>query len=178
MNVAVIPFAQSDEVCTFMEGVGRFINNFFIKTFGSMMKKSFPQNIASAITDKFKLNDKQKQQVQDIAEKMGTGAYDNIAQNLDQLKHEKYIQPVVQATGFLNKGELATMAETLVNLVSFRKQVTLEAETVGGPIDVAVITKGDGFIWIKRKYYFDASLNHQFFNNYFLEGIKNEQEKE
>lgn len=143
-----------------------------------MMKDSFPKSIASAITDKFKLTDKQRQQVQNIVAKMGEGAYDNITQRLKQIKHEKYIQPVLQATGFLNKGELATMAETFVNLVSFRKQVTLEAETVGGPIDVAVITKGDGFIWIKRKYYFDASLNHQFFNNYFLEGIKNEQEKE
>jgi len=177
-NAVVIPFAQSDEVCTFMEGIGRYINSFFLRTFSSMMKKSFPQNIATAITDKFKLNGKQKQQVQDIVAKMGTGAYDIIAQKLDELKHEKYIRPVVQATGFLNKGELATMAETLVNLVSFRKQVTLEAETVGGPIDVAVITKGDGFIWIKRKHYFDASLNHHFFNNYFSKGIKNEQEKE
>ena len=68
---------------------------------------------------------------------------------------------------FLNKSELAEMAETLVNLVSFRKQVTMEAETVGGPIDVAVITKGDGFIWIKRKHYFKPELNHQFFSNYY-----------
>lgn len=173
-NSAVIPFAQSDEVRTFMEGVGSFINDFFIKTFGSMMKKSFPEKIANAIADKFNLNQNQKQEAENIIEKMGSGAFDNIAQNLEQLKREKYIQPVIQATGFLNKGELATMAETLVNLVSFRKQVTLEAETVGGPIDVAVITKGDGFVWIKRKHYFDASLNHQFFKNYFLEDIENE----
>ncbi|HEY9669692.1 MAG TPA: hypothetical protein V6C91_22960 [Coleofasciculaceae cyanobacterium] len=33
--------------------------------------------------------------------------------------------------------------------------------------DVAVISKGDGFIWIKRKHYFKPELNHQFFNNYF-----------
>lgn len=177
-DAIVMPFAQSDEVRTFMEGAGKFIDGFFVDSFNLMMKDSFPKSIASAITDKFKLTDKQRQQVQDIVAKMGEGAYDNITQRLEQIKHEKYIQPVLQATGFLNKGELATMAETFVNLVSFRKQVTLEAETVGGPIDVAVITKGDGFIWIKRKYYFDASLNHQFFNNYFLEGIKNEQEKE
>jgi hypothetical protein len=68
------------------------------------------------------------------------------------------------------------MAETLVNLVSFRKQVTLEAETVGGPIDVAVISKGDGFVWIKRKHYFDPALNHHFFKNYFPGGIDNEKE--
>ena len=59
------------------------------------------------------------------------------------------------------------MAETLVNLTSFRQRVSPDAETVGGPVDVAIISRGDGFIWIKRKHYFQAELNHQFFNNYF-----------
>ena len=49
-------------------------------------KKSFPENIACAITDKCNLNDKQKQQVQDITTKMGTGAFDNITKNLNQIK--------------------------------------------------------------------------------------------
>lgn len=40
-------------------------------------------------------------------------------------------------------------------------------ETVGGPVDVAVISKGDGFVWINRKHYFKPELNTQFFNNYF-----------
>ena len=61
------------------------------------------------------------------------------------------------------------MAESLVNLTSFKRKVTMESETVGGPIDVAVISKGDGFIWIKRKQYFKAEFNQQFFANYFRE---------
>jgi len=36
-------------------------------------------------------------------------------------------------------------------------------------IDVAVISKGDGFVWIKRKHYFKAELNPQFFANYYKE---------
>jgi hypothetical protein len=40
---------------------------------------------------------------------------------------------------------------------------------VGGPIDVAVISKGDGFVWIKRKHYFKPELNPGFFANYFRE---------
>ena len=51
------------------------------------------------------------------------------------------------------------MAEAFVNLTKFRRRITPERETVGGPIDVAVITKGDGFIWVKRKHYFDSELN-------------------
>jgi len=51
------------------------------------------------------------------------------------------------------------MAESLVNLTKFKRRVSKEQETVGGPIDVAVITKGDGFVWIKRKHYFQPELN-------------------
>ena len=40
-------------------------------------------------------------------------------------------------------------------------------ETVGGPVDVAVISKGDGFIWIKRKHYFKSEYNQSFMMNYF-----------
>jgi hypothetical protein len=74
--------------------------------------------------------------------------------------------PIVRAVAVLPKEELAVMAETLVNLTSFKRRVTLDAETVGGPIDVAVISKGDGFIWIKRKHYFESELNPQFFKTH------------
>ena len=58
------------------------------------------------------------------------------------------------------------MAESLVNLTSFKRRVTLDAETVGGAIDVAVISKGDGFIWLQRKHYFDMDKNPQFAARY------------
>jgi hypothetical protein len=45
--------------------------------------------------------------------------------------------------------------------------MSLETETVGGPIDVAVISKGDGFVWIKWKHYFNRELNPLFVENYF-----------
>ena len=63
--------------------------------------------------------------------------------------------------------ELAHVASTLVGLGSFQKQMSRDRETVGGPVDVAVISKGDGFIWIDRKHYFDKELNSHFFRNYF-----------
>lgn len=34
-------------------------------------------------------------------------------------------------------------------------------------LDVAVISKGDGFIWIDRKQYFRPELNDHFFQNYY-----------
>jgi len=57
---------------------------------------------------------------------------------------------------------LAATAEALVSLTSLSRRVTTEIETVGGPVDVAVISKGDGFVWINRKHYFKGELNPHF----------------
>lgn len=64
--------------------------------------------------------------------------------------------------GMMPVGELAELAETLVSLESLKERTTRETESVSGPVDVAVITKGDGFIWVKRKHYFDPALNLRF----------------
>jgi hypothetical protein len=61
---------------------------------------------------------------------------------------------------------MAAMAESLVHITSLRRRISLNAETVGGPIDVALISKGDGLVWIKRKHYFDSELNPAFMQNY------------
>ena len=88
-------------------------------------------------------------------------------ERLDSYSVQSHVQPVVSAVADLPKEELAGMAESLVSLTSFKRRVTHDPETVGGPIDVAVISKGDGFIWINRKHYFDPALNHRFFANYY-----------
>jgi len=62
----------------------------------------------------------------------------------------------------LPKDELGSMAESLVNLTKFKRRISTQQETVGGPIDVAVITKGDGFVWTKRKHYFKPELNPRY----------------
>ena len=72
---------------------------------------------------------------------------------------EEFSGPTIQAVSRLPRNELANMAEALVYLTSLKRKVSDEAETVTEPIDVAVISKGDGFIWIKRKHYFQPELN-------------------
>jgi hypothetical protein len=53
-----------------------------------------------------------------------------------------------------------------IDLTEFLVDVTIKfsrfmpgAPTVGGPIEIAAISKHEGFRWIKRKYYFDRELN-------------------
>jgi hypothetical protein len=58
---------------------------------------------------------------------------------------------------------MAAVAKSLVELESLKERVTDSSESVGGPIDVASITKHDGFVWIERKHYFKSELNPRFF---------------
>jgi hypothetical protein len=70
--------------------------------------------------------------------------------------------PLTRVVGMLPIEEMARLAETLVELESLKEKVTRPMESIGGPVDVAAVSKHDGFIWIKRKHYFDPELNPRF----------------
>ena len=89
----------------------------------------------------------------------------NFAEKIVLLIYRRF-KGILDVVELLPLKELAKVASTLVRLSSFEKQLSLEAETVGEPIDVAVISKGDGFIWINRKHYFQSELNHRYFRKY------------
>ncbi len=65
---------------------------------------------------------------------------------------QRYDQPFMDAVSALPRQDLAKMAEALVNLTAFLMRMTADQdETVAEPIDVALLSKGDGFIWVKHK---------------------------
>ena len=53
-----------------------------------------------------------------------------------------------------------------IDLVKFLADISVNSsrfvpgsQVIGGPIDIAVITKHEGFKWIQRKHYYDKDLN-------------------
>ena len=96
---------------------------------------------------------------------------------LKSYRSEHNVQPIMAAVSSLPKEDLAALAESLVHLTSLKRKVTAgQTESVGGPIDVAVISKGDGFIWIKRKHYFDADKNPLYFIRLLSDSLNNNKE--
>lgn len=55
------------------------------------------------------------------------------------------------------------LADFLVDLSIKFSRFMPGSPSVGGPIEIAAITKHEGFRWIKRKYYFDRSINPEVF---------------
>jgi len=51
------------------------------------------------------------------------------------------------------------LSEFLVYVTSMYERFMPGAATVGGPIEVAAVTKHEGFKWVKRKHYYDRAYN-------------------
>ena len=164
-SAAIRPFAQSEMVTTFMTGADPNYHNAIYRDMEQICI-SYPQVLVDDIDC---LDKEQKEDLKNRLKKIGQKEFNKYSKKLSDYRKEHYIKPIMEVVQGLPKDELAAMAETLINLTSFKRRVSMEEETVGGPIDVAVISKGDGFVWIKRKHYFEPELNQQFFANYYKE---------
>ncbi|MCK4652957.1 MAG: hypothetical protein KAU01_00760 [Candidatus Cloacimonetes bacterium] len=152
------PFAQTEMVYTFIEGVDP-VYEIVIKSYLEELFNKYPEVIIDTINS---LSKKSRNNFLENLKKAGKKLLSEFQKEMDNYKNENHISPILDSVATLPKPELAEMAEALVSLTSFKRRVSQDAETVGGPIDVAIISKGDGFIWIKRKQYFNLDLNYHF----------------
>jgi len=156
MRSGIIPFAQEDVVYSFIKGFDPELQQISDNYLNSMSEEFFKNAPI--------LNPVQKAQfINDFKSDLS-----DFKSTMDKEILDRHVTPMINMIEVLPKDELATMAETLVNITAFKRKMAVSSlETVGGPIDVAVISKGDGLVWVKRKQYFPADLNRHFFDNYF-----------
>jgi hypothetical protein len=160
-SASVVPFAQNEMVARFMEGVD--------PGYQALLQESFAELMDGYTSALFKVlpkgqpSQRARRKIREGREQM-LSAY---IESLTEARRHNYVESVVDAVSVLPLTELAEMAESLVNLTSFKRKVSMELESVSEPIDVAVISAGDGFIWINRKHYFAQEQNHHFFANYY-----------
>jgi len=153
-SAAVIPFAQQEMVHSFMKGIDTELEDRFKNTTTNLFEGATSSILDTVIKSDKVLGNKLKKT---IDPEIGRLLKELFKHWEDLVIHRWY--PVVSIVSSLPKDELAAMAESLVNITKFRRRISPETESVGGPIDVAVISKGDGFVWVKRKHYFDPLLN-------------------
>jgi len=157
---AVCPFAQTDVIDTILTGVDPSLNSIYLKNFTLMLQK-YNKAILDSIGTQNPL-------LTTLLQSLDSQPIINeFVQMNNQIQQENYISPLIAAVSNLSKEDLAEMAESLIYLTYLKRRITFAEESVGGPVDVAIISKGDGFTWIKRKLYFSPELNQHFFANYF-----------
>ncbi|MCK4837379.1 MAG: hypothetical protein KAS94_01175, partial [Desulfobulbaceae bacterium] len=151
-------FALGDTIATFIEGIDPKQSSIINDYIREILEKC-PRSVMSMLDEELSLNNTQKQKIFQKITALSNNCYQNFINDIQQYRGEHHVLPLINMVALLPKEELAIMAETLVNLTSFKQRLSMSAETVGGPIDVAIISKGDGFLWVKRKPSFDKQIN-------------------
>lgn len=93
-----------------------------------------------------------KQSVLDKVAAMDLNETEKVFQDsLVDYERNNFIDGILDAVDSFNMSDVANMAESLVSLTYLQRHISSSEESVGGPVDVAVITKVNGFQWVKHK---------------------------
>ena len=160
-KATISPFAQTDVMMTILTGIDNGIKDLSVMAVPKTLNRYneiILKALVSGSADETIINSIKAVKLEDLVKLF--------QREVDQFIQTEYIQKLIETVEYLDKEDLANMAESLISLTGLKRRMTSSEESVGGPVDVAVISKGDGFIWMKRKHYFDKDLNLQFFNRY------------
>jgi hypothetical protein len=159
-HALVRPFAQTDVIETLLTGIDPSLDQVYSANFEALLTK-----YNTVVLDRIRGSDPLlAAQIAGLDPNILVAEFQKLNQ---EIRVRDYIRPLIDAVGSLSKEDLAEMAESLIYLTYLKRRITFAEESVGGPVDVAVISKGDGFVWIKQKHYFKPELNPQFFNQYY-----------
>ena len=142
----IIPFAQEDVMQNLMRGIH--------PAFRQMISATVRQSTEKA---KMKLAERLREEgvSEDIIQRMIDADLEDISNDFDEqveaYSQSEFVSGIVDAVDSFNLEDMASMAESLIEVTNLQRHISSSEETVGGPVDVAVITRTDGFMWVKHK---------------------------
>ena len=157
----VVYFAQTDVIERLLKGVDpEFVEKttVFIRKAVIQVAESIEEALRRKRISKPEL-DRRKNLVREVADTVAN-EFNNETVEMLRTSFSRQFDHMV---AMMPKQELIELAEALVSITAVERKATSDEGTVGGPIDVAFITKYEGVVWIKRKHYFEATLNPRYF---------------
>lgn len=155
-GAAIYPLAEREVMDSVLRGVTPHLHEMFVET---------ASVIASEVAERI-INDNVKEDERTVsialARKVITEVIENFGEISEEYIKDTYVYGMVETIDNMPKEDIAVLAEALVEITALRIKTSRDIESVAGPVDVCLITKGDGLIWIKRKHYFDLAKNLQY----------------
>ena len=144
--VAICPFAQKDVIKSIIRGIhegwsDKVIDNLrdMTRVWNSDIFDPFPDEDEPDVEFTSMLFDIDSEDLNDKFVKEGLRMLD-----ANQREWEKALEKY-------DLEEMAALADSLINLTSFHRILTFSQEGVGGLVDLGVLSRNEGFTWLRRK---------------------------
>jgi hypothetical protein len=148
MHAGITLYADSEVTYAFLRGIELDLEARMYGTFETMSRELVDKVVASfGDVDPAQRESVRRQfQVEEVPQ-----AIRHAFESIGEFQQEAYINPILAVVEISTRQDLADTAEELVALNIFKKRIMAMDQTVGGAIDVAVISRDGGFAWVKRQ---------------------------
>ena len=156
-SASIIPFAQSDTMTSLMEGIHPLMRDTVIKKHEALL-----EDFKAKILEAAKATGVTESQLAKIIDAANVDeTVEEYRKQLAEFYRNTFIDGVVDAVESFNVEDMVDMAESFISITNLQRHISSSEESVGGPVDVAVITKSEGFVWVKHKQWFQQEMNPQ-----------------
>lgn len=161
-SAMITPFAQKDEMQTTLNGINIWTRHILLSRMPDYIRDSVTDSILDHLDDLDGFGpsrmDMIKQCMDENKESITRKITKEVEGAIDHTR-KKRREMFRQVTSRVPMEELANFAKTMVALEAEITHYVKDIRSVGGPIDLATITKEDGFLWIETKQSVDSSKN-------------------
>lgn len=140
------PFAQDDVIMTMVKGIAP---DFYTKVIEE--NEAELAGYRENVIDKLKEAGVSEDVIAKVCEIENDQYVKAYSQHLGEFIDKNYIEGIMDAVDSFNVEDLTNMAGSLISITNLQRHFSSSEESVGGPVEVAVITKADGFRWVKHK---------------------------
>ena len=154
---AIYPYAQAAMIQSFIQGIHPNSHSAIINCVSQLIER-LAQHVNQSMHS-LSISGSVRKSLMDELNSAKSFLLDDSREKIDQIL-KRYSTPIYSTIASLPKEKMASIAEDLVNIASLGLQMASQDEIVGGPIDVAVISKGDGLVWVKSKHDFPLESDH------------------
>lgn len=155
-DASIQPFAQTDTMISLMKGIHPTMYETLLGKLDDALgsaKQKMMDSLAETGMSETQMTKVNEMNFDDIAEKFHSEMKDYI--------QDTFVDGIVDAVGSFNIEDMVKMAESLISITNLQRHFSSSEESVGGPVDVAVITKSEGFVWVNHKQWFQQDMNPQ-----------------
>ena len=140
----LVSFAQSQVIEGFLLGIDPHIHRFLLQSFRDKFFELIDLFVQSVDAD-------QQMALELALKEVMENTMSSLQEELRDHQDQVYTHSTSQALALLAPEELAEIGDTLITMTAMKKRIRNQTEDVGGPVDIAMLSKQGGFAWLQRK---------------------------